>query len=440
MSYKTVLKINLNDEERYIGFDLTNRKSITSSANITSYPTIENKTISDHLYLEPKTIQLSGSFALNGSKGINLPEGKFRLADIEDLFELIQKEGVLSKVMTISGTNEKDFRFKSRDNMALQNITWTENLNSIDFDFTFKEVLSMMVKDVDYELNQDENYPAITNALQMNFSDTLLDYSKTIGVVIKALHDLGLFDKEFWSDIASSAKVYALGAGVAVAAALIAKVIIALGVSTGPWGWIIVGVALVGFATYKAIKSVVQSIKREHRVNKKLRAFKHYNNSSKRNAEIKRFYDYVGSINEHLEKLNDYLTVYQLQTNEQQKCTLFIDNDYYKLEFVKGTDGYYTVTVTDIRDNVMPQRKLVGLESINDCNNNNCIFKTANSNYKVYAINQAIANAHAAGKEIDEAEAQSDLTNFYFVVAKIDMVNYNKLLTQIIKNAMKTVA
>lgn len=437
MSYKTIIKVNLDDKDQYIGFDLSDRKTVNSNANITSYPTIENKTISDHLYVEPKTIQLSGSFSLNGSKGINLPDGKFRLADIEDLFERIQKEGILSKVMTISGTDEKDFRFKSRDNMALENISWTENLNSVDFSFTFKEILSMAIKEIDYELNQNENYPALTDALEMNFSDTLLDYTKTIGVVIKGLWEVGLIDKKFWSDIASAAKVTALGAGVVVVAALIAKVIISLGVSTGPWGWIIVGVALVGFGIYKAIKAAIKSSKRKAFV---VKAFKHYDNTTKNNAEIKRFYDYIGNINDHLAKLNDVLQVYQLQTNEQQKSTLFIDNDYYRLEFVKGTDGYYTITVTDIRDNIITQQKLVGIESINDCDNTNYIFKTANSNYKVYAINQAIADAHAAGKEIDENVAQSDLTNFYFVVAKIDMVNYNKLLNQIINNAMKTVA
>lgn len=437
MSYKTIIKVNLDNKDQYIGFDLSDRKTVNSNANITSYPTVENKTISDHLYVEPKTISLSGSFSLNGSKGINLPDGKFRLADIEDLFERIQKEGLLSKVMTISGTDEKDFRFKSRDNMALENISWTENLNSVDFNFTFKEILSMAIKDVDYDLNQNENYPALTDALEMNFSDTLLDYTKTIGVVIKGLWNVGLIDKKFWSDVISGAKVAALGGTVIVATVLIAKAILALGATTGPWGWLIVGIALIGFAIYKAIKAAIKSAKRKAFV---VKAFVHYNNTTKNNAEIKRFYDYVGNINEHLAKLNDYLLVYQLQTNEQQKSTLFIDNDYYRLEFVKGTDGYYTITVTDIRDNVISQQKLVGLESINDCDNYNYIFKTTNSNYKVYAINQAIADAHAAEKEIDENNAQSDLTNFYFVVAKIDMVNYNKLLTQIIKNAMKTVA
>lgn len=160
-TYKLVIRVNMNqfgkvyenDSVKILMLDVVKTKSITASSTITNQPLQSGDTMSDHMYRNPTTFNVSGTFALNGENANDISYGfvgkeNDRLTQIETLLEKIKDEGYLCDLITMSfddnGKNDaNNTRFKVRKNMALTSITWSEKLNSIDYQLSFQEVITV---------------------------------------------------------------------------------------------------------------------------------------------------------------------------------------------------------------------------------------------------------------------------------------------------------
>lgn len=160
-TYKLVIQVDMNqfgkvyenDSVKILMLDVVKTKSITASSTITNQPLQSGDTMSDHMYRNPTIFNVSGTFALNGENANDISYGFIgkendRLTQIETLLEKIKDEGYLCNLITMSfddnGKNDaNNTRFKVRKNMALTNLTWSEKLNSIDYQLSFQEVITV---------------------------------------------------------------------------------------------------------------------------------------------------------------------------------------------------------------------------------------------------------------------------------------------------------
>ena len=105
-AYRTVIGVNFNQyvdnttsPDRYLILDTQDDKQVTASAQIASQPLQDGDTMSDHMYREPVTVSLTGSFSLNGKNwnddSYNFISKGDRLTNIQEAFEQILNEGLL---------------------------------------------------------------------------------------------------------------------------------------------------------------------------------------------------------------------------------------------------------------------------------------------------------------------------------------------------------
>ena len=64
--YRVVIVAKLNGVERFFDLDVCTGRSVNSNAQIASYPIQNAETVSDHMFRQPRTMSLSGTFSLNG--------------------------------------------------------------------------------------------------------------------------------------------------------------------------------------------------------------------------------------------------------------------------------------------------------------------------------------------------------------------------------------
>ena len=150
-----------------------------------------------------------------------------------------------------------------------------------------------------------------------------------------------------------------------------------------------------------------------------------YNDDKKNQAEVKRFVNFIGDIHKQISKLNDYIKVFNISSNEIQECLLGIDNIQYNFKFEKNnTTNEYTLKVLDIDDNLVKNYGSVvsALTDISQCTSSNAMFRVEGSGTYVYLMRTG--------------EDKSDLTSYNILTSTIKLENYVDILTEIIDNAL----
>lgn len=204
--YKIVVVTPINGIDFYIDLDLCTARSLKSNARIAKFPVEDGVEIADHMYREARQLSLNGSFSLAGratyendtdtyslsyfqqnnpeawdaffaGEGKELKEGlssSDRLSRIQSLFEWIQARGVRCSIMMVNDSLGT-IRFKRRDGMVLESISWTESYNSMQFSFTWTEVIV-----VGSMLDQFETFDFSTL-----YPQTSLPSCKSVGLVLQ---------------------------------------------------------------------------------------------------------------------------------------------------------------------------------------------------------------------------------------------------------------
>ena len=359
------------------------------------------------------------------------------------------------------GTDSKQ-RFKARNNLVLTSITWTEHQASLTFSFTFTEVLTVEVESLEADYT-DENLPDITDAMALDFTDTLLDWGAIDKIVIYQLNSLGILTDDFWAwtvgNIKSIASTYgnvivggAIGGLATGITALVSIVAICGGI--GPAGWIAAGIIAAVGAIAGAIWALVKSIKR-HKAEREygILQFIRYEDDKKNQQEVVRLSNYVGNIHQQLEYLENVLKVFGITSNSAQECMLYIDDNYYIFKFEKDNTQttkdkvVWTCRYQDAEEKLEEKHisdvASSALSEISKCTSTNYLLRTSGGGYYVYLINKslfAVQNAtYSSDKERQKAiqDCNNDLTNFCLFVSTINMDDFNNTLKDIVINAMK---
>lgn len=229
----------LTYERCYLPIDVIKPRNVTSSSQIASHPLLNGDTISDHMYRQPNTLTLNGTFSLNG-RNINnktyqnLSKNNFeRLSCIQEVFETIKNQALLCTITTIEtemdrgdSIKESDYvnanrRFITRERMALNNITWTEGVNDLSFTFNFKEIMSAQIEEFEVDIDPDLPFPGQPKA--SSIGTVLYESGSLAQSVIQILYDNGYIKDDFMRKVAE------VGAGAGGVIAAIAIVAVAVG-------------------------------------------------------------------------------------------------------------------------------------------------------------------------------------------------------------------
>lgn len=431
--FATVIKYQFENEPvSTVILDTVDDTNVTSSTTVTQQPVVSGDEISDHQFKLPKTLSINGICSMNGSQGIIVDGTGSKLANFQELFERIQNEGVLCDIYKIIINNEKDIRFKQRNNMVLESIRWTERINSLGFSLSFRQVLIADV--VEYDVDIDDAFaPNVTEPTTTSFTNTLIDWSEIDAAIVQILKKESLITPDFLNYIASFSEEQwkGIGVGAAIGAILVGSlaVKISAGAAAATVGSIIGGAAIggvIGLAVGALVligigiaKKIKQAKKRKKYA---VEQFRLYQNSSKNEKEAERFADFIYEIHEDLESINDLLHIYQISTNEAQEAMISVGDDYYIFTFTKNnTTGKYSLSIENTDKSKTSEMSNVEAAPTD-------VSQITSSNYLVKAKNNARIYL------LCPDENKSDLTNYFIVVCDFNPDDFNKLITDIISN------
>ena len=410
----------LDGELKRIILDTVNDVDVQLDSTITNHPIVNGDVIADHMYKNPITMNIPGVFSLNGGMGIVVTSAGPKLANIQSLFERIKDEAVMCDIVKLTiSLGDKGVRFQARSNMVLTSISWKERVNSLGFNFGFTQALVSEVQTYDVDID-DQFLPNVSEPSSMNFTDSLIDWTLINGIVISEGVNNGLIEKNFLDFMQglSADLLVSLGVGAAVAV----TVFLAIG-SIPVAGWIAVGVTAAVVFLAGLIGTIASAVK----ANKfKADVFRKYKDDRKNQQEVVRFSNFIGSIHQQLEQLNNAIHCWQIGANEEQEAMVSIDNNYYIFTFTKNnTSGKYKLVITDIDGTVVGQMTDVTSSptAFTDCTEGNKLFRAYESGAYVYLIRA-------------EEGSASDLTSYFIVSTTLRPEKFEQTVTDIIINAM----
>lgn len=173
IAYK--ITCTIDNKETTILLDTINETTVNTSSNLTQHPIVNGDIVADHMYKDPITISLSGSFSLNGGTLMNIASTGSALSNIQTLFEKIKNEGIVCSLMKVMTDSKQNMRFLERNNMVLTSIRWTEKVNSMDFSFSFTQVLTQtgaILSQNSTSLTDDDTNQTVPSVYQGNPNGT----------------------------------------------------------------------------------------------------------------------------------------------------------------------------------------------------------------------------------------------------------------------------
>ena len=426
MSYAMVINFDLDGLNRSIVLDAVDETKVTATSDIASHPMVSGDIIADHTIKQPIGLDFSGKFSTKSAETIVVSSDGARLADVEDFFERIKNESILCtliKVKVDESTSNDDFlknaRFSVRRNMILHSITWTEEITTLGYSFSWTQVMLVDVEEFDVDI--DDNFlPYITNPETKNFTDVLFDQEEFDRRVIEFCRSSKIATANFLDFLQScgASLLVGLGIGLVLAIALVTCL------SVPVYGALIAAaVVVVGCLIYGLVKCFKRI---DARLKYKIKPFDVGKNQKKNEQEVKRFADFLESLHNKMSDFNNHITVYQIAENKQQECLLTIGSNYYVFSILKNnTNEKWGVIATDMDDTIKGQMPDItaALNAVSDCTLQNCLFKTTDG-YYIYVM-----------KPDDEAD-ENDLTNYYLMCSSIDLSKWSDIVTSILEDAI----
>lgn len=506
MAYRTFIGANINGNTVYFDLDTCTERSVSSNAVIPQYPVESGVTISDHMYRNPRTLTLSGSFSLNRGaddkqemytltsimqdwpqdarqawldadgaelKGLNAND---RLSAVQTVFEWIQANGVLCDIyMQDKSSTNAATRFKSRKNMALQNISWRENYNSMQYTFTFTEIINISALSSFETYTYKGDYADINLPAARSLGEVLVDTGGLINLVIETLVERGYISKADAKALVLNADVTKAGelqsfahsvleimastffgriggvvigaVATAVGGLVAAKVAAAggaLAAAAGPIGWVILGGALLGGVIGAGIAGIKRA-EAEIRLNKGFNLVKNYrqyvdpktlepvstaNDAVLNTPDFSRLRLLLDDIAAGVNEVFTNISLYQLSTSSEPltncEMPLQVGSDILTVTVTpaKAADSVtapYQMSITrgtgEAAKNVTP---LFGrwpvVPTLADMKpNGNMVYRDTSRQYQMYLMNPAIAYTN---NEAELKAAYEAGSNYYLVVCR----------------------
>lgn len=471
-----------NYYDRYLPLDYAEEKNIDASSKIVSQPMQSGDVVSDHMYREPISINLTGYFALNGRNWdndtySNISKTTDRLTSIEEVFEYIKNNGILCDIMTIATEitssdkiyydeegNLKDAsivpsstRFLKRSNMALEKISWVEGLNDLKFTFNFKEVIAVKLDryEVDYA---DVNGPAVNFPPPASLATIMVQNGQLDEIILSVLYEKEYLKSDFvgWLWDFGTVFVNALMAtGIAVACGLIAvgAAVAAGALATGgvvasaiggaissvvPVGTIVVAAAIAIAAITWCIFNVINWFNNKE---KEKKAFKLVNGSGKESEE--RLTDLINAVARKINEINSNLICYNFTTDldeEKNKSTsvwISLEDGDYEIEVELINGNTFKANVKNANgEAVYMNNPWLPCADLSELNYNTIWFKpNRTSDIRVYLVNPSLSNlVNKTQEEIDTIKKK--LTGYSIWISKGKPEDNVKTMTDAIFDAI----
>lgn len=453
----TIIYVN---RTKYLPIDYLDARGIQSSAQVVTQPMLNGDVISDHMYRNPTKVSISGKFSLNGRNWNNTTYSEIhnegdRLTAIEYVFEKIKNEGILCTLTTVeteidvsdnitydengkltnSAINPSQTRFLTRENMALTDISWKEEQNTLGFNFSFQEVI--MVRTEAYQVKvEDLDLPSLNEPSTQSLGDLLFSTGELPLTVTKALQAKGYIQDEWLSDVCRNWK----GVGI------VAQVLIAVGVAVGVIvGSVILAGSAIGATIISATAAVVPvgtivaaavaivaaigigiwALIDNHNKNEKAkRAFKLINGDYKQ--DLNRYMNFMDDVQSAVNSASANIQVYNFTSDDEQQICVPIGGNYYYITITKVGEAPYFKSdvrvngyekqggnpITSMRENWCPISNFMELNE-----NINMWFKDESKQYQVYLVNPNLSDE--VNKTDEEKEAlKKKLSSYYIYVSK----------------------
>lgn len=461
----------------YLQLDYQKPKEISASSNIVQQPLISGDVMSDHMYRNPKTITISGKFGLNGKYRndavyTNLEnQNGDRLSAIQTVFETINEKGVLCTIVTMETDdenlelNKSKTRFLARQNMALTSINWTEYQDTLDYNFTFTEVILIDDIEFDIDFSDDEN-PDLQEPDVCGLGTLLADSADLEKIVLECLYKNKYINNESLIWLTTAGKFTALALVTAAAIAVCAKVGIVTSIVAGvvttavkiatlgavalsSGAAVVIGAAVAVVAVVYGIVSIINWQKKKKRA---LKVFKLLNkNGSVNDTEVNRLSDMFKNIKTQLNTALTGIGFYKLENNGAQKVAIQVDGGTYIMEFTRlATYPYWSISYSaykgDYINGELPSDNIINNfacgETIFNTPDELALFKTWGSDYYVYILFPSLALTNDDGSRINRSVEQiesiiTDLSQAVICVAYKGLSKQVKEMNKIINKCVE---
>lgn len=456
LTYKPTLELArklawLDDDPRIgktqtILMDAIEDTSVSLDSTISTHPQLNGEAVADHMYKNPVEVNISGSFSAYGGTLIDTSgnTGNSMMQWIQNLFEAIKDFAIVCTLVKVSvDGSTSSVRFKSRKNMVLQSITWTEKLMSMSYSFKFVEIMMATVQEYSVDTS-DPFLPSIDVLQSISFTQEVMNWSAVDALVIAACVQSGWIDPRIVEQASETYGVYA-GLGIGAGAGTIVVLSgLAGGVASIPVaGWIAAGVIALGIAGI----GIYQAIKRATEAKKfKEAQIKYYDDDVKNRESVERFNNFRSNIMKQIVRLDDAITTYAF-TLISKPCEFYVnfENTYYLCSFEDTAKSYVKIplmfTLKDIEHNVL-SKAIKAEEVLPDL----FMYKASMALYRlpytgsyVYLLrkyNPVIADdgtVETWGYNIDYRNATD---TFYLVASKIAPEDFSAIITNIVLDAI----
>lgn len=419
------ITFKLDNMTQTIVLDTVNDVSVNCSSNVTEHPIVNGTMVADHMFINPVTMSIAGSISIinaNQNASIFNQEGSI-LSNIQHLFERLQKEGIMCDIVKLSSFND-NMSFLRRQNMVLTNIQWNESVDRLSFSFSFKQAITVEIEENEVDWS-DEFLPALTEGNNMSFTQTLLDWTVVDQMVGQIMDDKELWQNKFKSYLGSLDEVALAGlvGGTVVGLKIVSTVAFftALSVATGVGIVVVAAAAIVALVVGLAVKNALDksASDKEFRENQ----FKYYENDRLRQQEVERFCNFIGGIHQNLTKLDNYLKVFQITSNEDQECLIAIGNTYYTFNFKHdNVNNVWTCNIYDVDYETcrasITNMNSTALQDFSACTPQNTLFNVPETGEYVYFIS--------------DGSNPNDLTTYNVVTSSINPQEVTKAIEDII--------
>lgn len=408
--------------------DTVDDVNVMSSSTLTQHPIVDGSMVADHMFENPTQISISGSFPLEGNKkqNIELTTSGSQLANVEDLFERLKREGIRCEIVKISG-NDQQLRFLRRENMVLTNISWSESINTLDYSFTFIEAQTVEVKTANIAL-ADKDVPTITYPSTVSFIETIIDQTYITYTLYSYLYRTGIITERFMNYLQSLNPEAFENMGLSTIQSK--SIISVVKKSNAQLGNIVEKTINIVESTRAFAHTCVNALTKMLTGKEYMMKVYDFNSIEGQNAkDLRAFGEMIANVNDAVEDLNNAIHVFQVAYNGDQECLVTIDNSYYSFVFKKNnTTNKYALTVYNF-DNDPNGEKVAevydvtsrAVDSYDQCIKSNALFRSSINNEHVHLI---------CGGD------RSDLTNYFIVVSEINPEDFTNLLTEVIANAV----
>lgn len=390
--------------------------TVRASSSITSKPLVTGDYVMDHMYRNADTVSISGVFSKIKSSAV-INDNTMTLAGFQKLMEKVKDRGIpvsYVKYNLLANNEDDGAMFVQRNNLILDDISWTENINTIDYSFSFKQV--MFVEPIIYDVTTDDNYcPNVKEPVNKSFTESVLNKDAALAAILTYLNKTDFISETFWNKFWNIEQ----NKDSALAASIIGGVIaggLILFTST-PIGWALAAGAIAGLAIYCVARGIRQW---QTSVQYKTKPFKDWSTK-----EQKRFRNFIDSLEKQFEQINNSIKSYFLSSDEDQQIVLSFADTYYVFTFTTdNSSGNRYLTITDDNDNpIVSNKPLNGL--ITDITSD-----ISKSNYLIYQNDNYCFITYLGG---DSDADKKKLTNYAISISTINPANVMTAIVNIVK-------